>query len=141
MNAYAKMGQDVAVETASPHKLISMLYEGAILAIVKAKAYMQNGEVAAKGESISKAMSIINLGLLASLDTSVGGELAHNLQMLYEYMLRVLLDANIQNDSAKLDEVAVLLRDLKGAWDAIEGKTQAEAAAPVERASVSYARA
>jgi flagellar protein FliS len=141
MNAYAKMGNDVAVETASPHKLISMLYEGAILAIVKAKAYMQNGEIAAKGESISKAMSIINLGLLASLDTTVGGELAQNLQMLYEYMSQTLLEANVKNDPAKLDEVAGLLRDLKSAWDTIEGKSQADAVPPAERASMSYARA
>jgi flagellar protein FliS len=137
------MGNDIAVETASPHKLISMLYEGAILAIVKAKAYMQNGEIAAKGESISRAMAIINLGLLASLDTSVGGELAQNLQMLYEYMSRTLLEANIENNPSKLDEVSGLLRDLKGAWDAIEGKGLAEhePSGSVDRPAMSYARA
>lgn len=140
MNAYSKMGNDVAIGTASPHKLISMLYEGAILAIIKAKNHMQHGEIAAKGEAISKAIAIINQGLLASLDVSVGGELAQNLKMLYEYMSQCLLEANLKNNVSKLDEVSSLLRDMKGAWDEIGSKPQVAPEQAPERASVSYAR-
>lgn len=141
MNAYSKMGNEVAIDTASPHKLISMLYDGAILAILKAKNHMQHGEIASKGEAISKAIAIINQGLLASLDVSVGGELSQNLKMLYEYMSQSLLEANLRNNMSKLDEVVGLLRDIKGAWDSIGEKPSAAPQQAPERNAVSYARA
>lgn len=141
MNAYTTMGNEVAIDAATPHKLISMLYEGAILAIAKARNHMQHGEIAAKGQAISRAIAIINDGLLASLDVSVGGELAQNLKMLYEYMSHSLLEANLKNNVSKLDEVSGLLRDMKGAWDVIESKTPGAEQQMPERESISYARA
>lgn len=107
------------VKAADPHKLISMLYEGAILAINNAKKAIADNDISAKGAAISKAIAIINEGLNASLDKEVGGELAKNLESLYEYMSMRLITANLKNDIAMLDEVAYLLSDLKNAWDAI----------------------
>jgi flagellar protein FliS len=80
---------------------------------------MQSGDIPAKGKSISKAIAIIDNGLRASLDKRIGGEIALNLDSLYEYMSRQLLLANLNNDEAKITEVQNLLRDLKGAWEAI----------------------
>lgn len=117
--AYARVGVESGALAADPHKLISMLYQGALLAIAKAKNGMMCKNVAAKGAAISKAISIIDDGLNASLDKKVGGELAQNLSSLYEYMGRRLLVANLNNDMAALDEVARLLNDLKGAWESI----------------------
>lgn len=147
LNAYSQVGVETGVIAASPHKLIAMLYEGALLSIASAKIHMQRKEIAKKGEAISKAISIIDEGLKASLDEKVGGDLAQNLKALYSYMCQRLLVANIKNETEPLDEVAHLLVDLKKAWEAI-GKPQetAAVAAPQpekvpNRASLSYGKA
>lgn len=118
-NAYAKVGIETGVIAASPHKLIVMLYEGAITAVSNALQFMEANKVASKGQSISKAIAIIDNGLRASLDKKVGGEIALSLEALYEYMSNQLLLANLNNDRAKLIEIRDLLRELKTAWDGI----------------------
>lgn len=117
--AYAKVEVETGVSTADPHKLILMLYDGALLAISSANVAMGNADIPSKGKSISKAIEIISNGLDASLDPQAGGELAARLSALYEYMCDRLLFANLHNDSAALDEVAALLRQLREAWEAI----------------------
>lgn len=117
--AYAKVGVESGALGADPHKLIAMLYQGALLSIANAKNGMMRKNIPAKGAAISKAITIIDEGLNASLDKKVGGELANNLGSLYDYMCRRLLTANLNNDMGALDEVARLLTDLKGAWDSI----------------------
>jgi len=116
---YAKVGIESGVTTADPHKLISMLYQGALLAIANAKNSILRENISARGAAISKAIAIIGEGLNASLDKSVGGDLAQNLSSLYDYMVMRLVAANLKNDMAALDEVARLLSDLKSAWDNI----------------------
>lgn len=116
INAYAKVEMDSGVAAADSHKLILMLYEGALLAISSARNQMLNKNTAAKGKSISHAIMIINEGLLASLDKKAGGDLAQNLAALYEYMSKRLLIANLKDDMAALDEVDRLLTELKDAW-------------------------
>ncbi|HYD79813.1 MAG TPA: flagellar export chaperone FliS [Paucimonas sp.] len=127
-NAYAKVGLETGVSSASPHQLIAMLFEGALIAISTAQQHMKDGNVPAKGQAISKAIAIIENGLRASLDKKVGGDIALSLDALYDYMSNRLLVANLKNQPEILDEVTRLLRDLKGAWDAI-GTTAAPAAA------------
>jgi len=126
INAYAKAGLDSSVASADPHKLILLLYQGALLAISAAKKQMQSKEIAAKGKSISHAIMIIDEGLKASLDKNAGGELAQNLSALYEYMNHRLLVANLKNDVAALDEVSKLLSELKGAWEEIRPTLSAQ---------------
>jgi len=125
--AYAKVGVESGALGSDPHKLIAMLYQGALLAIANAKNGMMRKDIPAKGAAISKAITIINDGLNASLDKKVGGELANNLGSLYDYMSRRLLTANLNNDMSALDEVARLLADLKGAWDSIRPTNEAPA--------------
>jgi len=119
INAYYKVGAESNVIGADPHKLISMLFHGALLAIANAKNRMLRKETAAKGKSISKAIAIIGEGLNASLNKSAGGELAQNLSSLYDYMVMRLVDANLKNDITALDEVTRLLTELTEAWDSI----------------------
>lgn len=134
---YAKVGIESGVLAADPHKLIALLFQGALLAIANAKNAMLRKDIPAKGAAISKAMAIIDEGLNASLDKNVGGELAQNLSALYSYMCVRLLDANLKNDVAALDEVARLLNDIKGAWDSIRpGVATAVAAAPASASPV-----
>lgn len=107
---------------ANPHKLILMLFEGAIKAVAKARLAMTRGEIAPKCEAISKAIAIVQEGLQLSLDIKTGGELAENLNALYEYMIHRLVFANLKNQVEPLDEVGKLLVDLKNAWAAIAPK-------------------
>lgn len=118
-NAYAKVGIETGVIAASPHKLIVMLYEGAIVTLTNAIQHMKSGDIAAKGLAISKAIAIIDTGLRASLDKKTGGEIAASLDSLYEYMNNQLILANLNNQPELLTEVQNLLRDLKGSWEAI----------------------
>lgn len=131
INAYANVGLETSVAAADPHKLILLLYQGALLAISSARNQMLRKDIAAKGKYISQAIMIIEEGLKASLDKNAGGELAQNLSALYEYMSQRLLLANLKNDVAALDEVSRLLTELKGAWEAIRPQvTTIQAEAP-----------
>lgn len=118
LKQYRSAGMEGLVEEASPHLLVQMLLEGALDRIASAKGYMQTGEIARKGESLGRAISIIE-GLRVSLDRDVGGELAANLNDLYEYMGRRLVEANARNDVSLLDEVSSLIGEIKAGWDAI----------------------
>ena len=115
---YNQVGVASSVESASPHRLIQMLMAGALEKIAIAKGYMERQEIAKKGSHISWAISIID-GLRASLNLEQGGEIAQNLDDLYDYMTRRLARANVENNTDLLDEVASLLRTIKGAWDDI----------------------
>ncbi len=118
-NAYAKVGVETGVAAASPHKLIVMLFDGALLSIATALQQMQEGNIPAKGMAISKAINIIDNGLRASLDQKAGGTIAVSLDALYEYMSTRLLTANLQNAPEMLEEVRGLLQDLRESWVAI----------------------
>jgi flagellar protein FliS len=105
---------------ASPHKLNTMLYDGARAAIARAKFNLDNGEIVARGNAISKAIDIVDNGLRAVLDHEAGGEISASLESLYEYMVRRLMLANLHSDSAMLDEVDRLLENLASAWAQID---------------------
>lgn len=126
LKAYGQVSLAASVETASAHRLIVMLYDGAIKAISLAKIHMGNGATAEKGAAISKAIAIIEEGLRLSLDKEKGGELAENLDALYDYMARQLLEANIYNKLEPLDVVLKLLVDIKEAWEGIDPAIQAQ---------------
>jgi len=115
---YRKVGVQSGVESASPHKLIQMLLDGAIEKVQLARGYMERHEIAKKCETVSWAMAIID-GLRSSLNMKDGGAIAENLDALYDYMLRRLLDANLDNDPAALDEVVKLLNELREGWNGI----------------------
>lgn len=134
IKAYTTVGVESGVSAADPHKLISMLYQGALLAVANAKNSMLRNDIPAKGVAISKAIAIIDEGLNACLDKNVGGELAQNLSSLYEYMVMRLFAANLKNDAAILDEVAGLLNELKGAWEEIRPGAPKSPAAQVAMA-------
>ncbi|MCM2317719.1 MAG: flagellar export chaperone FliS [Pseudomonas sp.] len=102
--------------SATPHRLIGMLFDGAQASIRAARLHMQGGDVAEKGKAISRAIDIVNQGLLAALDHERGGELAGRLEQIYDYVVRLLLQANLHNDEQRLDEAARLLEDIGSAW-------------------------
>lgn len=111
-----------AAHYASPHQLVCMLMDGALERIVQARAAMEHHLTARKGERIGKAISIID-SLRASLNPDRGGEVAANLAALYDYMVRRLLHANLNDDLDALDEVQRLLKEIKAGWDGIAEQT------------------
>src|SRR5512135_1441773 len=137
LKAYNNVGVETTVDTADSHKLISMLYQGALLAIANAKNAMLRKDIPAKGKAITHAIRIIGEGLQASLDKKVGGKLALDLDALYDYMSLRLVEASAKNDTAILDEVSGLLTEIKGAWDSIRPANSAAmpAAQPTQPAA------
>ena len=115
---YRRVDVHSGVEGASPHRLVAMLLNGALARIAAAAGHMERGEVAAKGESIGRAISIIE-GLRGSLNLEAPGKLADNLALLYDYMTRRLLEASVRNDTAILDETRHLLAGIEAAWETI----------------------
>ncbi|HSH71468.1 MAG TPA: flagellar export chaperone FliS [Methylophilaceae bacterium] len=124
VSVYAKIGVETGVVAANPHKLIIMLYEGAISACHNAVRHMGSQDIQNKGAMLSKAIMIIESGLRLSLDKKAGGEIAVSLDALYAYMSDRLYIANIRNQPEPVSEVIKLLTDLKSAWEAI-GHAQA----------------
>jgi flagellar protein FliS len=123
-SAYSRIGVETGVVAATPNQLVVMLFTGAILAVSSASRHMAAGEVEAKGKAISKAVAIISEGLRASLNKNAGGEIAQNLDSLYEYMTARLVQANLKNDSGMLTEVHDLLNGLKDAWESMDASAQ-----------------
>ena len=122
LNEYHQVGVNAAVADANPHQLIQMLLNGALEKIASAKGHMlrKNHE---KGSCISRAISILD-GLRDSLNFEIGGDIAENLNQIYEYCQRRLLQANAENDPRLLDEVTALLREIKTAWESIPAQVE-----------------
>lgn len=123
ISAYQNVSIETNVASASPHGLVTLLFEGARQAILVARAGIEAGDIPRKGSAITKAIDIILNGLRASLDLEQGGNVAQNLYALYDYMARRLLHANLKNDTAALDEVLRLLSEIHEAWVSIGDKT------------------
>ncbi|TVP56604.1 MAG: flagellar export chaperone FliS [Halomonadaceae bacterium] len=124
MNAlqqYQQVNTQTSTMDADPHRLIQLLFNGALERIYMAKGKIQQKDFAAKGNLIGKAIEIVS-GLRGFLNFEKGGELAGNLEALYDYIERGLLEASIRNDETKLDEMAALLRSVKEGWDGIRGE-------------------
>ena len=118
INQYRKVQSQSAVNDASPHMLIAMLFRGALDNIAVAVGAVERGEAALKGEKIGRAIDIVD-NLRSSLDMSVGGEVAQNLKDLYDYMEGRLLTANMEDSTQALEEVANLLAEISQGWNAM----------------------
>ncbi|MDH5230115.1 MAG: flagellar export chaperone FliS [Gammaproteobacteria bacterium] len=133
LQQYTSASKQAEVAYASPHTLILLLMEGALEKIAVAKGCMQRQEIAEKGSMIGWAISIID-GLRMSLDMDAGGEIAENLDNLYDYMTRQLVLGHARNDEAKLDEVAGLMKTIKSGWEGIADQVNnQEESEPVQK--------
>ncbi|MGF1547923.1 MAG: flagellar export chaperone FliS [Thiotrichales bacterium] len=128
-NAYQQVGNYSNALASDPHKLVDMLYGGALEKIARAKGHLARNEIAAKGRCITQAIDIV-VELKAGLRPA-GGEISQNLDALYDYMQRRLFEANRTSDVTLLEEVAGLIDGLRGAWNNIppEQRVQSGAAA------------
>lgn len=127
MRHYRDSSNAAVLCDASPHRLIAMLYDGALERLAHGVDAIEKNDVTGKLRSVQSAMAIIEY-LRAILDHAAGGELSRRLEMLYDYMLRRLLSANSSNDPAALREVMQLLMTVKSGWDGIVTTPEAAAA-------------
>ena len=123
MAAYQTTQAHSGVEGASAHRLITLLLEGAVERIAKAKGHMERGERALQGELIGKVIDIV-ASLDAYLDVEKGGEVAQNLESLYDYMVRKLFDANKNSSLEELSEVESLLLEIREGWVGIASEAE-----------------
>jgi flagellar protein FliS len=121
--AYARVAVETGVASADPHRLVLMLFDGAMKSLSEARGHMQRREIPAKGAALSRAIQIIEEGLSASVNEADGGGLATQLKELYAYLNRRIVTANLKNDASILDEVIRLLGELREAWEAIRSKS------------------
>jgi len=115
-NVYAQVGLESAVLSASQQQLTSLLFEGVLNALAQASIFMGKQQVIAKGDRIAKAISIIDNGLMQSIEAFADEPLAAQLITLYDYIIRQLLLANLHNDEAKLAHCRELLQQIAEAW-------------------------
>ena len=146
-NVYARVGLETGIMSATPHHLITLLFKGAKAAIVMGRHHMAQGEIAAKGNAISKAINIIDNGLKPSFEAEAGdvagAALVANLMALYDYIVKTLMRANLRNDPALLDEADRLLENIASAWREVDPQephavtvTEAAHGAPPARFSI-----
>ena len=132
-------GQDryleTAVETASPARLIVMLYDGAIRFINEAAYAMQQRDYETQNTKLQRAQKIL-AELISSLDFDKGGEIAENLFRLYTYMYNQLVEANINDSRDRLEHVVHLLSELREAWDTIATESETQVALPAAKVSL-----
>ena len=118
-SAYTAVSLDSQINGATPHQLIVLLYDGAFNAMKRAEIYVQSGNIPRRGEMISRAINIIDNGLRAGLDHEKGGQIAEELESLYEYISRTLLEANVTKSGEKLPHLIALMTEMSETWQAI----------------------
>jgi len=115
-SAYREVGVETGVAGASAHRLVQMLFDGFVDAVVQAKGALASDHVDLKCQAIVRAARIVDEGLKASLDLRSGGTLAQDLDDLYAYITLRLTQANLRNDPRALDECLALIQPLRQAW-------------------------
>jgi flagellar secretion chaperone FliS len=125
--AYQQVGVQTMVHGASPHQLVTLLFDGFFAAVARGRGAMRASDAAAKGAALTQAVRIVDEGLKASLNLKAGGKLAADLSDLYAYVCLRLTQANLRNDEKALDECLGLMSPLRDAWNAIGDSADARA--------------
>jgi flagellar protein FliS len=118
LNQYQQVNVQSTVAAASPHRLVQMLMDGVLQRVAEARGALSRSEIALKGERIGKAISIVG-GLREALNRDLENRLVEDLDALYDYVQRRLIEANTSSDDAILVEVSQLMHTVKEGWDGI----------------------
>ena len=124
-SAYQRINVETSMHTIDQHQLVSLLLEGLLQAVATARGALARGDVPTKCSSITKAVRILEEGLMTSLDQEAGGDIAANLEAVYDYSVRRLIQANARNDDAMLQEVYRLIEPISQAWKEMKKNTPA----------------
>lgn len=123
-SAYARVGLESGILAASPHQRITMLFDHYQASLRLARLHLQAGNIPEKGKAITRAINIVSRGLRAALDLEQGGDIARQLDDLYDFVVRLLLRANLENNEEHLTAAAELLGNIASAWNAIGPQTE-----------------
>ena len=128
ISLYQEVELHAKVASASPHRLVQLLYEAGLSHLQLAQQLLQLPEAdriqrAAVDRALAKSVDIV-IELRDSLDLNIGSDIPHNLDLLYEYIERRLLHARLKKDLAAVNESLSLLETLKSGWDAIAQSDQ-----------------
>jgi len=131
---YQSIGVQTSIMDADPHRLIQLLFDGAMQNMSAARGFIERKDIENKNARLNKAIEIVG-GLRGFLDKEKGGEVSTNLERLYEYIEFKLFQANIKNSVEFVDECMGLLKQVKTAWDEIRPVVAKPATAGVVSAS------
>jgi flagellar protein FliS len=120
--AYQRVSVETSVSGASPYQLVNLLFQGLLRHVGAARVSLARGDLAAKGEHITKAVRIIDEALKPALNSEAGGDIAANLSGLYGYCSLRLTQANLLNDEAALRDVLRVIEPLADGWKGIGEK-------------------
>ncbi len=120
-SAYKRVAAETGVQGADAHQLVGLLFDALLQALNQARGAIERGEVEIKGASLVKAVRILEEGLKPGLNLREGGELAANLQRLYDYGIQRLTHANLRSDGGAVAEVADLIEPIAQSWQQIRG--------------------
>ncbi|MGI2186107.1 flagellar export chaperone FliS [Shewanella oncorhynchi] len=118
LQSYRKVSLESEIAVASPHRIIQMMFAGLLERLAQSRYAIEQRDFAKKGLLIGKSLGII-AGLNSCLNMEAEGSVAYNLSNLYDFMLRRISEANLNNDVQAIDDVSDLVRTLKESWDAI----------------------
>ena len=118
LSQYQTVNSFGQLDGASPYRVTQLMLDTLATRIAEAEGHVARSETEAKGIKIAKAIGLVE-GLVMSLDIEQGGEIARNLQDLYDYLLRGLVEANLDNSVAKLREIGGIVAEIKAGWDGI----------------------
>ena len=119
-NAYQRIHVETSMHTIDQYQLVSLLLDGVLSAIAIVRGALARGDVSTKCASISKAVRILEEGLMTALDREQGGEVAASLDVVYTFALRRLIQANAANDDSMLQEVVRVMEPIALGWKAIK---------------------
>lgn len=121
-SAYKRVSVETSVDNADPHNLVCLLFVALQQALGSARLGMERGDVGVKVKQFGIAIRILEEGLKAPLDLDKGGEIAANLNALYDYCVTRLIVGNARNDMSALDEVSRLIEPIASGWKQIGGQ-------------------
>ncbi|MCH7345838.1 flagellar export chaperone FliS [Pelomonas sp. CA6] len=125
---YSRVGVETDVLNASPHRLVTLLFDGAMDAMTQALGALQTGQGELKNRSLTRAVRILDEGLKAALNLE-SGSLAGDLRDLYAYLCLRLTQANLHSDAAAIEECQRLLQPIREAWISIGTRVDSAQAA------------
>lgn len=125
-SVYKRVAAETSVQGANPHQLVELLFDALLQSLASARGAIARGDIVGKGQAIGKAVRIIEEGLKAGLNVREGGELAMNLQALYDYSIGRITQANLRNDPKALEEVTQLIEPVAQSWKLIRGAGPAD---------------